>query len=499
MVVKPGVAIVSDIAAHHAEVLYGGGTRTVAALCDLAEICQAAVLNETLAVSPVAYHGSTLLQQLDFVEDPTPRIYEIPPGQPEPAARTGEDSILIDVDETGELTSDCPVGRLYLTHLAGEMLQASPILGPLAYPTQIPDGEDRGLFFLDRLPTFVFLLQAKKGAAAFDSEDIRRDLMERTQPLMAPYRKYATRVQLLQESSGLQPIFSCLEEPLSDDVRMKRALDVVHTPTFFDRFRAKVSEAIAVDRKEFFERWTIPPLGLMVLAQAKSLDDLPEQIAGLRDTFMAVRRELVKLEADKQAALNAGGGLDDRGYKEVVRIDQRIQKAFEAFDESLAQYRRSKEVKRSEIVFNMPKYLASLVSLGIGTLNDLIELTNLKRRNYLSYVPGLYKTASFIRHSDEAYIADIVERLLGRPIDSFGMHTTMLRFIADKVQAYSAFDDDAAPMDDDRLSMEIDGKTTEIPHSMLWASMVKDGNLRKLLLYPLMDGAELQQSHENLA
>jgi hypothetical protein len=75
--------------------------------------------------------------------------------------------------------------------------------------------------------------------------------------------------------------------------------------------------------------------------------------------------------------------------------------------------------------------------------------------------------AAIIRHSDEAYLADIVERLLGRSIDSFGMRTTMLRFIADKVETYSAFDDDAAPMDDDRLSMEIDGKTTEFPHSML--------------------------------
>jgi hypothetical protein len=494
MDVKPGVAIVSDIAVHHAEVLYGGGTRTVAALCDLAEICQAAVLNDTLAVSPVAYHGSTLLQQLDFVEDPTPRVVEIPPGAPEPPATAEADSILIDVDETGELTSDSPVGRLYLTHLAAEMLQDSPILGPLAYPKQLPDGEDRGLFFLDRLPTFVFLLQAKKGAAAFDSEDIRRDLLERTQPLLTSYRKYAARVQLLQESSGLQPIYSCLEEPLSDDVRLKRALDVVHTPTFFDRFRAKVSEAVAVDRKAFFERWTIPPLGLMVLAQARSLDDLPAKIGKLRETFLAVRRNLITLEEEKQAALNAGGGLDDRRYKEVVRIDQRIQKAFEAFDESLAQHRRSKEISRSELVFNMPKYLASLVSLGVGTLNDLIELTNLKRRNYLSYVPGLYKTASFIRHSDEAYIADIVERLLGRPIDAFGMHTAMLRFITEKVETYSAFDDDAAPVDEDRLSMGLGGQKMEIPHSMLWASMVKDDNLRRLLLHPLRDEAQLQQA-----
>src|SRR5262245_13602621 len=188
MQIKPGVAFVSDIAVHHTETLYGSGTRTLAALCDLAEICQAAALNDTLAVSPVAYHGSTLLQQLDFVEDPTPRVEEIPPDQDlSVETASPQDAILIDVDEAGDLTSDDPVGRLYLAHLAGEVLQDGPILGPLVNPKQIRSDEDRGLYFLDKLPAFIFLLQAKKGAAAFESDDSRRYLLDMTEPDLTAY------------------------------------------------------------------------------------------------------------------------------------------------------------------------------------------------------------------------------------------------------------------------------------------------------------------------
>jgi hypothetical protein len=353
MQVKPGVAYISDIAVHHAEVLYQSGTRTLAALCDLAEICQAAVLNDSLAVSPGAYHGSTLLQQLDFVEDPTPKVVEIPPDQDlSIETSNSQDAILIDVDEAGELTSDDPVGRLYLAHLAAELLQDSPILGPLANPKQIPIKEDQGLYFLDKLPAFIFLLQTKKGAAAFESDDIRRDLLERTKPDLTAYDKYAARVLSLHESFGVQTTFSCLEESLGDAVRVNRAIDTIQTPTFWNEFRTKLTEAVTGDRGDFFERWTIPPLGIMVLGQANNLDDLPKKIAKLRDRFLKVRRELIELEEAKQAALLAGSGLDDRQYKEVVRIDQRIKKVFEAFDASLADYRRSKEIKRSEVVFS---------------------------------------------------------------------------------------------------------------------------------------------------
>jgi hypothetical protein len=139
------------------------------------------------------------------------------------------------------------------------MLLESSILGPLVYPKELPDGEDRGLYFLDKLPAFVFRLQAKKGAAAFESDDVRRDLLERTLPHLTAYRKYAIRVQRLQESDGLQPIFSCLEEPLSDDVRVNRALEAVHTPTLFERYRAKLSETITTNREKFFERDPVEP------------------------------------------------------------------------------------------------------------------------------------------------------------------------------------------------------------------------------------------------
>lgn len=472
---KPGLAVVSDIAVHHAETLYGSGTRTLAALCDLAEICQAAVLNDSLVAAPAAYHSSTLLQQLDFVETLTPTVEEAPREEAEPG-----DAVLIDVEE-GRLTSEQPFGQLILAMVAGELLQGSNIFSGLTNPGGLDPDEDRALYFLDRLPIFLFLLQAKKGAAAFDSEEVRRDLLDRTERDRTAYGDYAARLLALHESYGVQPTFSCLEEPLGDDVRVGRAIDAIQTPTFWEEFEAKLKDAVKGDRSEFFERWAVPPLGLMVLGRSRTLDDLPKEIAKLRDRFQKVRARLVELEQDKQAALTAGGGLDDRRYKEAVSIDQQIRKAFEAFDDALADHRRALEIKRSELVFNLPKYLGWLVSIGIGSLNHLIELADLRRRHYLGYVPGLHKSLAFAKSCDHAYIVEIAERLLGRSLDSFGLHAAMLQLAAGKVEAYSAYADDAAPVDDDAMMID----EAKLPHSEIWWRMVKDAELRRLLLHPL--------------
>jgi hypothetical protein len=486
VVVKPGVAFITDIAAHHAEVIFGGGTRTLAALSDLAEICQAAVLNDTLAVSPIAYRGSTLLQQLDCVETPdvdlVPAVDESAQG-----AATAED-IVIDQAEDGELTTDHPEGRLFLTYLAGSQLYASPVLWGLTHPEQLGPDRDRGLYFLDKLPAFVFLLQARKGAAAFESEDVRSDLLKRTQPHLTAYRKYASRVVGLQESHGVEPVFSCLEAPLGDDLRVNRAVESLQTPAFWSEFRGRLNQAVMGDRTSYFQKWKVPPLGLMVLGSAARLDDLPREIAKLRKPFLKIRRELIKLEEDRRAAYS--DGVDDRRYREAVRVDQRIRKAYEAFDASLADHRRSREVKRAEWVFSMPKYIASLVSLGIGSVGDIIAFADLERRNYLGYVPGLHKAASFIKASDRRYIAEIAERFLGRPVDLFAMHRRMLQFAVDKVRSYSDFADGAAPVEADEFTIGAGEGRRVIPHSELWGAMVKEDELRQLLLHPIRTESE---------
>jgi hypothetical protein len=108
MVVKPGVAFVSDIAVHHAEVILGGGTRTLAALSNLAETCQAAVPNDTLAVSRLAWRGSTWLQQLDFVK--IPHVEMVPAEDESPREAATSDGILGDQDEDGSWRPIIPKG-----------------------------------------------------------------------------------------------------------------------------------------------------------------------------------------------------------------------------------------------------------------------------------------------------------------------------------------------------------------------------------------------------
>ena len=478
MELRPGVAVVSDIAAHHAETLYGSGTRTVAALCDLAEICQAAVLNDSLVVSPTAYHGSTLLRSLDFVPDLTPTVTDASDEDDDDG-----DAVLIDVKD-GRLASDQPFGELILAFLYGEMLEASGMFAGLTNAGRLGSADDRGLFFLDRLPIFLFLLQAKKGAAAFDSEESRHYLLETTEPDRTAYRDYATRLLRLEEECGVQPTFSCLEEPLGDDARIARAIDTIQTPTFWGEFEAKLKEAASGDRRGFFERWRVPALGMAVLGRAETLDDLPKAIDELRDRLQTVRGRLVGLEPDKQAALTADGGLDDRRYREAVAIDQQIRTAFEAFDDALADHRRATELKRSELVFNLPKYVSWLASLGIGSVQHLLEIADLKRRHYLGYVPGLNKALQFVKASDDAYVVETAERLLGRSAGSFALHVSVLRLAADRTEAYTAYADDAAPVDDDAM---IIGGDARLPFSEIWWRLVKDPELRRMMLHPLPD------------
>jgi hypothetical protein len=221
-----GLAFVSDIAVHHAEVFYGHGTPTLAALCDLAEICQAAVLNEQLLVSPSARRHSTLLQQLEFVPDMTPVVVPCDDDSELAAApQAGDDrrEIVIDVDAEGELTSTGTEGLAVLAVVAAELLQDAPVLGRAINPRVLADVENRGLFMLDQLPIFMLLLQASAGELGFESDEAREVLYEQVGPDLAAYRAYASRILRMREEFGVDTVFSCLEDPLAAEARLPEA------------------------------------------------------------------------------------------------------------------------------------------------------------------------------------------------------------------------------------------------------------------------------------
>ena len=69
-----GTAFVTDVTVNHVDTLYGGGTPTLAALTDLLELCQAAILHDRLAVSPLARSHSSFLGELDCVYAPELKV-----------------------------------------------------------------------------------------------------------------------------------------------------------------------------------------------------------------------------------------------------------------------------------------------------------------------------------------------------------------------------------------------------------------------------------------
>jgi hypothetical protein len=409
------------------------------------------------------------------------------PGSPAPP-QEGEDrrEILIDIDAEGELTSNDPKGLALLAMVAGEILQHAPVLGRTINPRVLADVDNRGLFMLDQLPIFMLLLQASTGELPFESDEAREVLHEQVGPDLAAYRAYAARILRLRESFGVDTVFSCLEDPLAAEARLDRALQSIEQGALWEQYREKLTAALVGSRADWFDRWTVPPLGLMVLGLASGLDDLPGQVAQLRRDLLKLRQRLIALQQSRIAALGATGSLDDRGYREVMHIDQQLQKAYAAFDSALQDSRRAPAIRRAEWVFNLPKLVGGVLSAGIGSASALIDLLKLRRRNDLGYLTGLHRSLSFIQQCDQQSIAEIAERYLARPAAAWQIHAGMLRLAGDTIESCALRRTDGSEVGD-ALIMTIEDERREIPHRMLWAELVRNDDLRRLLLHPHSD------------
>jgi len=228
-------AVISDVAVHHVETLYRNETPTLAAISDLAEICQAAVLQEKVIASPTAYKRSTLLQELNCATKIDVSITE---KTEEDIAQETElspekEGLVIDIDEKGRLYGTSYEAELFLSMAFGELMQHDPVLWALFNPDQLDTGIDRGVYFIEKLPGLMILMQAYHNTLPVEDEEVGQLIRDTFKPTVEQYEQYTGRMLRLQHQYGMTFVNSILEDPLIDSIRINESAQLIERDDFF--------------------------------------------------------------------------------------------------------------------------------------------------------------------------------------------------------------------------------------------------------------------------
>jgi hypothetical protein len=482
------MAVVSDVAANHVETLYGNGSRTLAALLDLIEICQAAVLYDRLTLSPTARKRCSFLRQFDFAWTPAISVSEAAaePAHPEPAGDDDRVPITIDADQEGPFSTSAE-GALMLAMLLLETFHGDPVFGLLVDVGRMPAGADPGRYLFARLPALMLALQHHRRLVTFADETARTSLDEIIKPLLDRYTQYSRHVLRLQQRWRVGLVSSVLEQPIVASVLVDRVLADPDRDARGEhdddiaRFNAALLREPAGE--ECFEQCRFPPVGLMVLAQARSLDDVPAAIREMRGRFEGVRQQIASIEAElgelsRGAArfwANAG-----RAAQERDDLHRRLRETYAGFDEAInadGQWGR-----RTEIWFNALDFALSVAApLGLGTVEKLLELLGVKRMLMMHRVPGLLGLASVVRDADSALVTDIAARLLGHS-DTLQAEANLLQAAYDHGESYVRHHGEAPPV---MFGMKLTAENEpplELTDRQMWMELVRNDDLRELLM-----------------
>ncbi|MDJ0945582.1 MAG: hypothetical protein QNJ30_19110 [Kiloniellales bacterium] len=482
-------AFVSDIAFNQVERLFSPGRHSLAALADLVELAQAAIFNEELVVTAGAYENARALSDLDFVKPFAPEV-EVTEAEedtgPDPENGETEDKggILIDVNEEGYLKSSHPVGELLLATLHSVNLRSDPLFGSLANPGGFEGEAFSSEEAIARFPILMLALQADRGLLAYDSEEARQSLEGRLSESIDLYNAHAVSMNALHQRWGMDTVLSVLEQPFAGTRIVDHALEFAESdsPAETRQLRELLGGAAmkVPGRAEFFEHWNMPPLGVIALAEAKAMDDVPRVLRDSRKRFSKLRDSICRLRTER-AALVERADLSSRAgelaLRELGGFDAEMRAALEAATEELS-VRRSR-LQRTELFFSTLDFALELLGgLGVGTVGKVIDALGLKRGAVMQRIPGLFRAVNFVRAGDDVLASDVVERLIGRlPSDLEGQ-----RFVLDLGLAHGRRYSDSSPSRPPpaETAVRIEGEegTTEVTDRDFWRlSCTVDGFL----------------------
>ena len=465
-------AFVTDIAINQIEGLLSPSPKSLAALIDLVEFAQAAILNEELLVTPAAYENSPSLAEFDFVK---PVEFEVTISDVDEApveAQTDadeEETILIDLNEDGHLTSSHQVGELALAIINSMKLRNDLLFGLLANPGEICKDELFMQKTLQKFPVLMLALQVDRRVLEYDGEEARRDMEQQLGESISNYRAFAASMNALNQRWGMDTVLSVLEQPFAGTRMLDSSLEFAESTVSLPRLRQILGdEAMKVPgRERFFEHWQVPPLGIIALAEAKGIDEVSRVIQKARKKFAKLRTSTGELRT-KRAALaervDFSSGSGERALRELATFDNEMRAALDAMSTSL-NTRRS----RTELVFSTLDFALELFGgLGVGTIGKVAGAVGLKQRAVMQRIPGLFRAESFIRAGDDALVTDVVERLVGRaPGELEGQRFILGRGLEDGSR-YSHSSPAHPPEAEIAVSIESEGETIDVSDRDFW-------------------------------
>lgn len=481
-----GKAILSDILVNHIETLYHeGSTPTFAALADLCELCQAAVLNDFCYVSMGAYERSTLLKQLEFIIKLEEGDFKITDKSDDMTSdeileRSDEESIIIGHDENNIFVGNNGAADLLISQIYSLSLYQNSVLSNLVSP-EVLENTDRGKYFLQKMAQLMMVLQLKKGVLQFKEKEAETAI---NQSLAEPLKIYNDMISHninCNTKYNTAFIGSIVEEPLINALSSKIPADIVMHSNAFKELVGKIEDQIAFGKKkEYFERYKLPPIGLMILAKAKNLDDLPKTINKIRDTFGELRGKIISLE-NREAELEKNSFEEPKNYELIDHITRQKNDAYGEFYKYLEESRRFYD--KVDIAFETYKFIKLLFGLKlIPALEALGKELSVSSRLKMMRIPGLFKTATFIENTHQQYIEHLLKKFFNAEPRKYLNQKAMLSLMINRLQFYAT-----EPINDSILDQDtFDLGGNEVPFSQLFLLLGTNDDVAKFLV-PIED------------
>jgi hypothetical protein len=391
--------------------------------------------------------------------------------------------VVIDSDETGLIGQD-PFAEIILAMTFAEQLQGDEVFGGMLNPEHLGAIPDPAMYFRSRFPVLMSMLQAHRSVLQFEDEESKEQVLGLMMPAIGAYEGVARHLLRLQHTWNTSVVTSVIEQPLLSAFLVDEACRPFEDGTIQRQLGEQCRAAAlgALGRKRHFEQWRFPPLGLLALSEANSLEDVPAQLDRARDQFARLRRTLCELEARRAELVRRAAEFTREGEEanvELDKLDLEVREALEAFDEEVTD-RRSR-FRRTEVIFNIFGYVLDFAGgLGLGSLGTLAAALGLKRRAILQRVPGLFKAASFITGRDAAMPSEVIENLLRRNKGDFEPEAAFLEMGMAHATSYAETRYGEAPPE---IDVEIECQHGKFQDSdrTLWIKLLADDAYRPLL------------------
>ncbi|MEL7045165.1 MAG: hypothetical protein AAGL66_09105 [Pseudomonadota bacterium] len=401
----------SDTAAFNLSDLLREGPRDLSMVIDLLEFAQTAMLSEQVYVTPDALKRSDFLRDLEFVTTVDVAVAE---DTHDGGLSDEKPEILVDLDERQHLIANQPAGDLALAMAHSENLRAAPIFSRLCnLPGSERRPEDQRLRSLRHV---MVLAQFSRDILRFESEESRAVFLEKLAPALEAFQHYSVSLYRLGQHWGLQTLTSVLEQPLLALTTLDFPLRDTQSGNLIGEIQSRLdAAALAIPgRKEFFEEWRIPPLGIISLRDCKDAEKLCDAILLGRDRFGDLRESIRRRSLERQELLEAADFTSlagEKALRELAALDAETMAVLQTFDERIQETHAP--LARTERVFNLLDYtLAFIGGLDFGILGFVSEKLGLKQRAVLQRIPGLLRAQSEIARGDELLALEWVSRLL---------------------------------------------------------------------------------------